>query len=82
MDPCYPIVFMNAIGVNIRSDGPVSNKAVFVALAVLPDGTRHVPGLWLQANEGAKFWAKVLNDLRNRGVRAILIAVVPSCLMN
>ena len=69
---------MNAIGVNIRSDGAISNKAVFVALAVLPDGTRDVPGLWLQANEGAKFRAKVLNDLRNRGVRDILIAVVPS----
>ena len=43
----------------------MSNKAVFVALAILPDGTRDVLGLWFQANEGAKFWAKVLNDLRN-----------------
>ena len=58
------------------SDGAVSNKAVFVALAVLPDGTRDVLGLWFQANEGAKFWAKVLSDLRNRGVQDILIAVV------
>lgn len=65
LEPCYPIVFMDAIRVNIRSDGAVSNKAVFVALAVLPDGTRDVLGLWFQANEGAKFWAKVLNDLRN-----------------
>ena len=56
---------MDAIRVNIRSDGAVSNKAVFVALAILPDGTRDVLGLWFQANEGAKFWAKVLNDLRN-----------------
>lgn len=47
------------------SCGAVSNKAVFVALAVLPDGTQDVPGLWLQANEGAKFWARVLGDLRN-----------------
>ena len=67
---------MDAIRVNIRSDGAVSNKAVFVALAILPDGTRDVLGLWFQANEGAKFWAKVLNDLRNRGVQDILIAVV------
>ena len=65
LEPCYPIVFMDAIRVNIRSDGAVSNKAVFVALAVLPDGTRDVLGLWFQANEGAKFWAKVLSDLRN-----------------
>jgi putative transposase len=76
LEPCYPIVFMDAIRVNIRSDGAVSNKAVFVALAVLPDGTRDVLGLWFQANEGAKFWASVLSDLRNRGVQDILIAVV------
>lgn len=76
LEPCYPIVFMDAIRVNIRSDGAVANKAVFVALAVLPDGTRDVLGLWFQANEGAKFWAKVLSDLRNRGVQDILIAVV------
>ena len=67
---------IDAIRVNIRSDGAVSNKAVFVALAILPDGTRDVLGLWFQANEGAKFWAKVLNDLRNRGVQDILTAVV------
>lgn len=76
LEPCYPVVFMDAIRVNIRSDGTVSHKAVFVALAVLPDGTRDVLGLWFQANEGAKFWAKVLTDLRHRGVQDILIAVV------
>ncbi len=76
LEPCYPIVFMDAIRVKIRTDGVVLNKAVFVALAVLPDGTRDVLGLWFQANEGAKFWAKVLSDLRNRGVQDILIAVV------
>ena len=76
LEPCYPVVFMDAIRVNIRSDGAVSNRAVFVALAILPDGTRDVLGLWFQANEGAKFWIKVLNDLRNRGLQDILIAVV------
>ena len=76
LEPCDPVVFMDAIRVNIRSDGAVSNKAVFVALTILPDGTRDVLGLWFQANEGAKFRAKVLNDLRNRGVQDILIAVV------
>lgn len=76
LEPCYPIVFMDAIRVNIRSDGTVSNKAVFIALAILPDGTRDILGLWFQENEGAKFWAKVLSDLRNRGVQDILIAVV------
>jgi len=72
LEPCYPVVFMDAIRINIRSDGAVSNEAVFVALAILPDGTRDVLGLWFQANEGAK----ILNDLRNRGVQDILIAVV------
>ena len=76
LEPCYPVIFMDAIRVKIRTDGAVINKAVFVALAILPDGTRDVLGLWFQANEGAKFWAKVLNDLRNRGVQDILIAVV------
>jgi Transposase and inactivated derivatives len=66
LEPCYPVVFMDAIRVKIRTDGVVMNKAVFVALAILPDGTRDVLGLWFQANEGAKFWAKVLSDLRNR----------------
>ena len=76
LEPCYPVVFLDAIRVNIRDQGVVANKAVYVALAILPDGTRDVLGLWFQANEGAKFWAKVLNDLRNRGVQDILIAVV------
>ena len=67
---------IDAIRVNIRSDTAVSNKAAFVALAIFPDGTRDVLGLWFQANEGAKFCAKVLNDLRHRGVQDILVAVV------
>ena len=76
LEPCYPVLFLDAIRVNIRDQGVVTNKAVYVAFAILPDGTRDVLGLWFQANEGAKFWAKVLNDLRNRGVQDILIAVV------
>ncbi len=76
LKPCYRIIFMDAIRVNMRSDGAVSNKAVIVTLAVLPDRMRDVPGLWLQANEGARCGAKVLAGLRNRGVQDILIAVV------
>lgn len=49
LEPCYPVVFMDAIRVNTRSDGAVANKAVFLALATLPDGTRDVLGLWLQS---------------------------------
>jgi putative transposase len=54
----------------------VRNKAVYLALAVLPDGTREVLGIWIEQTEGAKFWLKVFNELRSRGVNDILIVVV------
>lgn len=76
LEPCYPIVFLDAIRVKIRDEGTVYNKAVYLALAVLADGTRDVLGLWFAHNEGAKFWLKVLNDLKQRGCQDILIAVV------
>ena len=75
LEPCDRVVFMDAIRVNIRSDGAVSNKAVFVAPAICRRHARRL-GLWFQANEGAKFWDKVLNDLRNRRVQHILIEFV------
>src|SRR5690606_5278073 len=53
----------------------VRNKAVYLALAVLPDGTRDILGLWIEGTEGAKFWMKVFNDPKTRGVSNILIAV-------
>ncbi|TYZ46177.1 IS256 family transposase, partial [Ralstonia solanacearum] len=53
----------------------VRNKAVYLALGVLPDGTRDILGLWIENTEGAKFWMKVFNDLKTRGVNDILIAV-------
>ena len=56
----------------------VENKAVYVALGVTRDGLRAVPGLWVADNEGAKFWLSVMNELRNRGVQDVLIAVVDS----
>jgi putative transposase len=76
LDPMYPVVFFDALRVKIRDGGIVSNKAVYLALAIAPDGTRHVLGLWIEQTEGAKFWLKVFNELRNRGVNDILIAVV------
>ncbi len=56
----------------------VKNKAVYVALGVNAEGEREVLGLWIANNEGAKFWLSVMNNLRDRGVEDILIAVVPS----
>src|SRR5690606_41620500 len=75
LEPMYPVVFFDALRVKIRDEGLVRNKAVYLALAVLPDGTREVLGIWIEQTEGAKFWLKVFNELRNRGVNDILFAV-------
>lgn len=75
LEPMYPVVFFDALRVKIREDAVVRNKAVYLALGVLPDGTRDILGLWIETTEGAKFWLKVFNDLKTRGVGDILIAV-------
>jgi transposase-like protein len=75
LEPMYPVVFFDALRVKIREDAVVRNKAIYLALGVLPDGTRDILGLWIEGTEGAKFWMKVFNDLRTRGVGDILIAV-------
>ncbi|MFS8981659.1 IS256 family transposase, partial [Cupriavidus necator] len=69
------VVFFDALRVKMREDGVVRNKAVYLALGVLPDGTRDILGLWIETTEGAKFWMKVFNDLKTRGTQDILIAV-------
>jgi len=76
LDPVYPVVFFDALRVKIRDEGLVKNKAVYVALALNPDGEKEVLGLWIEQTEGAKFWLKVVNELKARGVNDILIAVV------
>ena len=76
LESMYPVIFFDALRVKIRDDGVVQNKAVYVALGVLADGTRDVLGLWIEQTEGAKFWLKVFNELKTRGVHDILIAVV------
>ena len=76
LEPVYPLVFFDALRVKIRDEGLVRNKAVHVALGVRADGTKEVLGLWLEQNEGAKFWLRVMNELRNRGVEDVLLAVV------
>jgi putative transposase len=75
LETVYPVVFFDALRVKIREDNVVRNKAVYLALGVRRDGTREVLGLWIETAEGAKFWMKVFNDLRTRGVADILIAV-------
>ena len=75
LEPMYPVVFFDALRVKIREDAVVRNKAIYLALGILPDGTRDILGLWIEGTEGAKFWMKVFNDLKTRGVADILIAV-------
>ena len=76
LDPVYPIVFFDALRVKIRDEGLVKNKAVYVALAFNANGEKEVLGLWIEQTEGAKFWLKVVNELKTRGVNDILISVV------
>jgi transposase-like protein len=78
LDRMYPIVIFDALRVKIRDADSrmVKNKAVYIALGVTREGAREVLGLWIADNEGAKFWLSVMNELRNRGVQDILIAVV------
>jgi putative transposase len=76
LEAVYPLVFFDALRVKVRDEGLVRNKAVHIALGVRADGTKEVLGLWLEQNEGAKFWLKVMNELKNRGVEDVLIAVV------
>ncbi len=76
LEQMYPVVFFDALRVKIRSDGGVTNKAVYLALGIQADGQRDVLGLWIEQTEGAKFWLKVFNDLKTRGCQDILIAVV------
>ncbi len=76
LDGCFPLVFFDAIRVKIRDEGFVRNKAVYIALGIQPDGSKEILGIWIEQTEGAKFWLRVMNELKNRGVADILIAVV------
>jgi putative transposase len=76
LEALYPLVFLDAIRIKVRDEGTVRNKAVYVALGVRHDGTKDVLGLWIEQTEGAKFWLRVMNELKGRGVQDILIAVV------
>jgi putative transposase len=76
LDALYAIVFFDALRVKIRDEGTVRNKAIYIALGMRPDGTKDVLGLWIEQTEGAKFWLRVMNELKNRGIADILLAVV------
>jgi putative transposase len=76
LDDVYPVLFLDALVLKIRDGGSVQRRACYLAMAIGMDGEREVLGMWFQATEGAKFWMQVLTDLKQRGVRDILICCV------
>jgi putative transposase len=76
LDSLYALVFFDALRVKMRDEGAVRNKAVYLAIGVTPDGRKDVLGIWIEQTEGAKFWMRVMTELKNRGVSDVLIAVV------
>jgi putative transposase len=76
LEPIYGVVFLDALYVKMRHEGRVENRAVYVAMGVDLEGRKDVLGLWTSANEGSKFWLGVLTELKNRGMRDVLIACV------
>jgi putative transposase len=76
LEELYPIVYLDAIMVKIRDEGHIVNKAAYLAIGVRLDGIKDVLGIWLEKEEGAKFWLKVITELQNRGLKDILIACV------
>jgi len=76
LDPLYALVFFDALRVKMRDEGTVRNKAVYLAIGVTPEGRKDVLGIWIEQTEGAKFWLRVMTEIKNRGVNDILIAIV------
>ena len=76
LDPVYALVFFDALRVKTRDEGTVRNKAVYLAIGVTPDGRKDVLGIWIEQTEGAKFWLRVMTEIKNRGVNDILIAII------
>ncbi len=76
LEPLYGVVYLDALYVKMRHEGRVENRAVYVAIGIDLEGVKDVLGLWSSANEGAKFWLSVLTELKNRGVKDMLIVCV------
>lgn len=72
----YPIVYLDALYVKIRENGQVQNRAIYVAIALNMEGRKEVLGLWVSANEGAKFWLQILTELKNRGMEDVFMVCV------
>jgi putative transposase len=75
LEPVYPVIFLDAIVCKVRDGGTVKNKAAHLAVGVDADGQKEVLGIWIETTEGAKFWLRVMNELKARGVEDVLIVV-------
>ena len=75
LDRVYPVVFLDALVCKVRTEGVVRNRAAHLAVGIDVDGRKEVLGIWVEATEGAKFWLRVLNELRSRGVEDVLVVV-------
>ena len=76
LDSLYPVVFLDAVHFKVREEGRIVTKAAYVALGINSEGYKNILGIWIGENEGAKFWLKVCNELKNRGVQDILIVCI------
>ena len=76
LDGFYPVVFLDAVHYKVREEGRIVTKASYVALGINAEGRKDILGIWIGENEGAKFWVKVCNELKHRGVKDILIACI------
>ena len=73
LDAVYPIIYLDALVVKVRDQGVVQNKSAYIALGINMEGAKEVLGIWLETTEGAKFWLKVITELKNRGIQDMLI---------
>jgi transposase-like protein len=76
LESFYPVLFLDALVINVKDGNHIVKKSVYLALAIRMDGQKEILGLWIDQNEGSKFWLGILNELHNRGVQDILIAAV------
>ncbi|MEJ7670103.1 MAG: IS256 family transposase [Casimicrobiaceae bacterium] len=76
LEPVYALVFFDCLRIKIRDEGAVKNKAVYLAIGMRCSGHKEVLGIWIEQTEGAKFWLRVMTEIRNRGTHDVLIAVV------
>ncbi|HLO25266.1 MAG TPA: IS256 family transposase, partial [Geobacteraceae bacterium] len=76
LDDIYPIVYLDAVRIKVKHNGSIITKAVYLAIAVTMEGVKDVLGMWAAETEGAKFWLSILTELKNRGVKDILVACV------